>query len=134
MFPLLFSFHPFISFSTCAFLHLGAGHGAHQLPPRFVLSFLHTALPNVNYVADFSVTCRNLAFLVTLQLGQGCQSPCSVTVSKGRYVHPVLVGSKREQLLALHGQFFSATGWSVVTEGENTFSRIQDLVYICGGV
>lgn len=71
---------------------------------------------------------------MTLQLSQGCQSPCLVTGSKDRYMHPVLEGSKREQLLALHGQFFSATGWSVVTEEENTFSRMQDFVYICGGV
>lgn len=46
-------------------------------------------------------------------------------------MHPVPAGSKREQILSLHGQFFSATGWSVVTEEGNTISTVQAFVYIC---
>lgn len=71
---------------------------------------------------------------MTLQLGQGCQSPCLVTGSKDRYMHAVLVGGEWEQLLASHEQFFSATGWSLMTEEENTVSTIQAVVYIRGVV
>jgi len=71
---------------------------------------------------------------VTLQLAQGCQSPCSVFGSKDRYIHPVLVGGEREQLFALDEQFFSAAGWFLMTEEENTFSIIQVFVYISGVV
>lgn len=119
----------------CAFLHVGVGHGTHQLLPPFVLSFLPMGLPNVNYVADFSVTQGNFAFfLVTFQLGQRCQSPCSVTGSKDRCTHTVLAGDKRDQLLALHEQFFGATGWSVKAEEESTISKVEAFVYICGVV
>lgn len=91
--------------------------------------------PNVNYVADFSVTRGNFAFLlVTFQLGQRCQSPCSVTGSKDRGTHTLLAGDKRDELLVLHEKFFDATGFSVKTEEGNTISKVEAFVYICGVV
>lgn len=81
----------------------------------FVLS---THLPNENYVADFSVTRGNFAFFDDIAArSEKKKKPKTLIVSdsKGRSIPPVPVGGQRKQLFVLLRQFFSATGWSVVT-------------------
>lgn len=71
---------------------------------------------------------------MTFQLGQRCQSPCSVTGSKDRCAHTLLAGDKRDELLALHEKFFDATGLSVKTVEGNTISKVKAFVYVRGVV
>lgn len=114
-FPLLPSATAFSSFyiSAHAFLHLGAGYGAHQKHLHELFFPLHT-LAKWELCSQFFSDSRKLClFWWHGSWLRDAKAPVSKW-QPGQTQHPVPVGGQRKQLLVLLKQFFSATGWSVV--------------------
>lgn len=114
-FPLLLSATEFLSFYICAhaFLHLGAGYGAHQNHLHDLFFPLHTLAKWELCSWFFSESRKLCLFWWHCSWVRDAKAPVSKWQSG--QMHPVPVRGQRKQLLVLLRQFFSATGWTIVT-------------------